>query len=58
LERDGAVASAWDTGAARKRRVYTLTPAGEAALAAKRTHFDAFVAGVRSVLQHRAVMVP
>ena len=58
LERDGSVASSWDTTAPRKRRIYTLTPAGEAAFAAKRTHFDAFVAGVRSVLQHRAVMVP
>jgi PadR family transcriptional regulator, regulatory protein PadR len=56
LERDGAVASAWDSGTARKRRVYTLTPAGEMALAAKRTHFDAFVTGVRAVLQHRVVL--
>ena len=55
LERDGSVASTWDTAAPRKRRIYTLTPAGEAALAAKRTHFDVFVAGVRAVLQHRVV---
>ena len=42
--------------APRKRRIYTLTPAGEAAFAAKRTHFDAFVIGIRSVLQHRVVL--
>ena len=55
LERDGSVASSWDSAAPRKRRIYTLTPAGEAALAAKRRHFDTFVAGVRAVLQRRMV---
>ena len=56
LERDGSVASSWDMAATRRRRVYTLTPAGEAAFAVKRSHFDAFVAGVRAVLQHRVVL--
>jgi PadR family transcriptional regulator, regulatory protein PadR len=56
LERDGSVASCWDTAAPRKRRIYTLTPAGEATLAARRTHFDTFVAGVRAVLQQRVVL--
>jgi DNA-binding PadR family transcriptional regulator len=55
LERDGSVASSWDTAAPRKRRIYTLTPVGEAAFTAKRTHFDAFVAGVQAVLQRRMV---
>jgi PadR family transcriptional regulator len=56
LERDGSVASTWDTGAPRKRRIYTLTPAGEAAFAVKQTHFDAFVAGVRAALRHRVAL--
>ena len=58
LERDGSVASTWDTAAPRKRRIYMLTPVGEAAFAAKRSRFDAFVAGVRAVLQDRVVVLP
>jgi PadR family transcriptional regulator, regulatory protein PadR len=54
LERDGTVASSWDTSAARKRRVYTLTSDGEAALGAKRTHWEAFVEGVQSVIGQAA----
>ena len=61
LERDGSVASSWDTSAPRRRRVYVLTPAGAAALADKRKGWHAFVTGVQSVLNHRAaveVVVP
>jgi DNA-binding PadR family transcriptional regulator len=50
LERDGAVESAWDTGAPRRRRVYRLTPVGEAALAAKQTQWTMFAKGVRTLL--------
>jgi PadR family transcriptional regulator PadR len=50
LERDGSVASSWDTTAARRRRVYTLTPVGESALITKRARWDHFAAGVRAVL--------
>ena len=58
LERDGAVESAWDTEAARRRRVYRLTPAGEAALAAKQTQWTTFAKGVRTLLaQPRMVTV-
>ena len=36
LERDGLVGSEWDASAARRRRGYSLTPAGASVLAAKR----------------------
>jgi DNA-binding PadR family transcriptional regulator len=50
LERDGVVASAWDTDAPRRRRTYSLTAAGEAALAAKRDEWRTFARGVQSVV--------
>jgi len=36
LERDGFVASEWSAESGRRRRVYTLTPAGRTAVAAKK----------------------
>jgi PadR family transcriptional regulator, regulatory protein PadR len=50
LEREGLVASEWDTTAARPRRVYQLTTAGVAVLAAKRREWRAFTRAVQAVL--------
>lgn len=50
LERDGAVASSWLADAPRRRRVYTLTAAGQAALAERRTQWTQFVRGMRALL--------
>jgi PadR family transcriptional regulator len=58
LERDGAVTSGWDTGAARKRRVYALTVTGEAALAAKHTQWREFARAVQSVIGRVAAGAP
>ena len=52
LERDGLVASEWDTSASRRRRVYRLTPAGAATLAAKRRDWRVFAHGMHAVLGH------
>ena len=56
LERDGSVASSWDTSAPRRRRVYVLTPVGTEALADKQTVWNTFVRGVQAVLNRRAVL--
>jgi PadR family transcriptional regulator, regulatory protein PadR len=50
LERDGLVDSEWDAGAARRRRVYRLTPAGATVLAAKRRDWREFARGMQTVL--------
>jgi len=50
LERDGLVASDWDTSAPRRRRVYQLTPAGLAALTVKRREWGSFAKGVQSII--------
>ena len=50
LERDGAVTSRWADDSARRRRVYALTAAGEAALVAKRAQWRAFSRGVQAVV--------
>lgn len=50
MEAAGLLASAWDTGSARRRRVYRLTPKGDGALAAERTAWRRFSAGVESVI--------
>lgn len=50
LERDGLVESEWDTTMARPRRIYRLTPAGMAALAAKRREWRTFARGMQAVL--------
>jgi PadR family transcriptional regulator, regulatory protein PadR len=50
LERDGAVTSSWAAGSARRRRVYALTPTGEAALVAKRAQWREFSRGVQAIV--------
>jgi PadR family transcriptional regulator len=50
LERDGAVASTWAPGGARRRRVYSLTTAGQALLVAKRSQWRDFAQGMQAVL--------
>jgi PadR family transcriptional regulator, regulatory protein PadR len=50
LERDGLVSSEWDTSAARRRRVYQLTPDGRAALAAQRREWGTFARGVQAII--------
>lgn len=50
LERDGAVTSSWAADAGRRRRVYTLTAAGEAALVEKRAQWREFARGVQAVV--------
>jgi PadR family transcriptional regulator PadR len=50
LERDGLVSSAWDAAAARRRRVYQLTPAGASVLAARHREWRTFARGMRAVL--------
>jgi PadR family transcriptional regulator PadR len=51
LERAGRVASIWSSESGRRRRVYALTPAGEAALATGRAEWAAFARGVQAVLE-------
>jgi DNA-binding PadR family transcriptional regulator len=51
LERDGKLASGWSQETGRKRRVYALTPAGEAALASEREAWVAFARGMSGVLR-------
>jgi PadR family transcriptional regulator len=58
LERDGLVTSGWDTGAARRRRVYALTPAGERALAAKHDQWHEFARAVQTVVGRLAAYGP
>ena len=50
LERDGLISSTWDARAARRRRVYRLTGAGLAALAAKQGEWRAFARGVQAII--------
>jgi PadR family transcriptional regulator PadR len=50
LERDGLVSSEWDTSAARRRRVYRLTPDGQAALAVRRRQWRDFARGVQAII--------
>lgn len=50
LERDGHVESKWDASAARRRRVYSLTPAGASVLAARRRDWRDFARGMGAVL--------
>jgi DNA-binding PadR family transcriptional regulator len=51
LEADGLVTSTWKRHAGRRRRVYRLTPAGEAALADRRQTWRAFVRGMDALLE-------
>lgn len=50
LEEDGLLASEWDDGSARRRRVYRLTARGETALEAERSAWRRFSAGVEAVI--------
>jgi DNA-binding PadR family transcriptional regulator len=61
LERDGLIASRWTEDAARRRRVYALTPAGGTAAAAKRREWARFAAGMTKVAaptRRSATMLP
>jgi len=51
LEAAGLVASAWEFGGVRRRRVYQLTSAGEASLAQGQRDWQRFAAGIRAVLE-------
>ena len=50
LEDAGLLGSDWADAEGRKRRVYALTDKGVAALAAERTEWRRFTAGVQAVL--------
>jgi len=50
LEDAGLVASEWATVSGRRRRVYRLTPAGEASLAQKQKEWQRFATGMSAVL--------
>lgn len=49
LEAAGLLRSDWAGGDGRRRRVYALTDAGAAALAAEKTEWRRFAGGVRAV---------
>jgi PadR family transcriptional regulator, regulatory protein PadR len=49
LERSGLVSSSWSADAPRRRRVYHLTDAGEAALAAERREWRNFARAVELI---------
>jgi len=51
LEDAGLVASDWDSGSGRRRRVYRLTSSGEASLSQGRRDWQRFAAGMRAVLE-------
>ena len=50
LEDAGLLSSSWAAGDGRRRRVYALTSAGAAALAAEQTEWRRFATGVGAVL--------
>jgi PadR family transcriptional regulator, regulatory protein PadR len=50
LERDGLVTSRWESASPRRRRVYQLTPAGEAALVARRRQWRTYALGVQAIV--------
>jgi DNA-binding PadR family transcriptional regulator len=50
LERDGLIAGSWGAHAGRRRRIYEITAAGRVALGERRTAFDQFAHGMRSLL--------
>jgi DNA-binding PadR family transcriptional regulator len=51
LESAGLLASTWEAATGRRRRIYRLTTAGEAALAARATQWRAFIGSVSMVLR-------
>jgi PadR family transcriptional regulator, regulatory protein PadR len=58
LEEAGLLASSWAQADGRRRRVYGLTDAGAAALAAQRTEWRRFARGVQAVLGTPAQVAP
>lgn len=50
LERDGLIQSDWDDAGTRRRRLYTLTPDGHAALKARVADWHAFRAAVDKLI--------
>ncbi|HEY6795761.1 MAG TPA: PadR family transcriptional regulator [Kineosporiaceae bacterium] len=50
LERGGAVTSVTDRTAARPRRIYRLTGAGQTLLADRRTQWQVFAEGMRKII--------
>ena len=51
LEGDGLVESAWTKHAGRRRRVYSLTTRGEAALTERRGDWHVFARGMNALLE-------
>jgi DNA-binding PadR family transcriptional regulator len=51
LERQGHLTSRWDDRKGRRRRVYTLTRAGQKALEVKRAEWRGFRSAISSVLE-------
>src|SRR5579871_767117 len=58
LEEAGLLASAWDTVSGRRRRIYRLTLAGEAALAEQSQQWSEFSGSVARVLGTQAAVSP
>lgn len=54
LEQEGLLSSSWDTVQGRRRRMYHVTAAGEAALASGRRSWERFSLGMNAVLGARA----
>ena len=50
LESKGLLESSWATVGGRRRRIYSLTPAGETRLAEERSEWGSFAQAVESVL--------
>jgi DNA-binding PadR family transcriptional regulator len=50
LERQGLIASSWEDGRTRRRRVYRLTRRGTAELRRERAAFDQYVRAMQAVL--------
>lgn len=50
LEADGLLASRWDSSSGRRRRAYSITDPGLAALGSKRREWTAFSRGVQGVI--------
>jgi DNA-binding PadR family transcriptional regulator len=50
LEKTGLVASSWDEGGPRRRRIYQLTDDGLAGLSAQRKEWRDFTRGVQAIL--------
>jgi PadR family transcriptional regulator PadR len=58
LEDSGLLASTWERGDGRRRRVYGLTEQGAAALAAQQAEWRNFAGGVHAVLGWAALAEP